>query len=110
MTMIEKKLHLISSLISSAMLSVIFVTTVTIGGEVYAPLKNWLTSTFTHHWLGKSVLTAVLFFGITVVFMCIPRETSTAFALGRRVQRLSLVTTLSALALVGFFIYHYYTA
>lgn len=105
----EKKLRLVSSVISSSVLAVVFVTVITISGETYAPLKNWLASTFTHHWLGKSVLTAGVFVIVTIILTIIPyRETSTSFSLGRRIQRLNLVTVVATAALVGFFIYHYY--
>ena len=107
--MMEKKLRLISSVISSSILTIVFVTAVTIGGELYAPLKNWLASTFTHHWLGKSVLTAGLFVVVTSILAVIPRETSTTFSLGRRIQRLNLITVVATLVLIGFFIYHYYS-
>ncbi len=51
------KLNLyLGATISSWALAALVVAT-----ELYAPFKNILASTFTHHWIGKGVLTALVF-------------------------------------------------
>lgn len=43
---------------SAAILSVVLLTVL---GELNPPLKNWLTTTFSHHWIGKSVISILVF-------------------------------------------------
>jgi hypothetical protein len=45
----------------------VLVVLLTIVGEEYAPVKNWLKATFSHHWLGKSYLAVLLFVATSVV-------------------------------------------
>lgn len=55
-----------ASAIGSATASLL-IAVLTIGGEEWAPLKNWLKDTFTHHWLGKSALAILAFVLITAL-------------------------------------------
>lgn len=57
----QKKLKTLEAFSISAMSSIILVVTLTIVGELYSPLKNWLKVTFYHHWIGKGVLSVLLF-------------------------------------------------
>ncbi len=60
-----------SASVVSAFFSTIFVTSVTILAELVPSFKNWLASTFYHHWIGKGVLTTgifVTFFVFMVIF------------------------------------------
>ncbi|HLD85104.1 MAG TPA: hypothetical protein VI968_00955 [archaeon] len=36
-------------------------------GEIYAPFKDFLKGTFTHHWIGKVVIVAILFFLVSAL-------------------------------------------
>ena len=44
-----------------AIASIVTVTVITVAGELYAPLKDWLKSVFAHHWLGKSAISVIVF-------------------------------------------------
>lgn len=46
--------------------SIWFVTAVTLTSELFPSLKAFIAAVFLHHWLGKSVLTLVVF-GLVVV-------------------------------------------
>ncbi|OGZ04207.1 MAG: hypothetical protein A2648_01335 [Candidatus Lloydbacteria bacterium RIFCSPHIGHO2_01_FULL_41_20] len=62
----------ISSISIGAIVAVFVVSVLVIGGEFYAPLKDWLKATFTHHWLGKSaisVMSFILFSLIARIFL-----------------------------------------
>ena len=45
----------------SGICTVVFVTLVTLLADLAPALKDWLKAVFTHHWIGKGVLAAVLF-------------------------------------------------
>lgn len=57
------KLKIVSTAAMSAILAVFFVTIITVAAELWPPLKEWLKTMFTHHWVGKSVLVAALYLG-----------------------------------------------
>jgi len=48
------KLKIIYSVAFGTIAAVIFITAVTIGADLYLPLKGWLKNVFSHHWVGKS--------------------------------------------------------
>ena len=95
---------LIRSAALGAILSIVAVTVITIAGELYAPLKDWLKSVFTHHWLGKSIISVAVF----VVFWIIGMATFRADEDKTRqsISVLFSVAVLCTFALAGFFIYH----
>ena len=59
----------ISAVSIGAILTVLVILGLTIGGEFSAPLKGWLKATFTHHWLGKSAISILSF----IIFSFIAR-------------------------------------
>lgn len=74
-----------------------------VAAERYAPLKDWLKATFTHHWLGKGAL-AILFFVAIIIFVALLRPS------GERLARLvtieAIIVALSAIAISGLFLLH----
>ena len=95
---------LIRSAALGAILSIVAVTIITIAGELYAPLKDWLKSAFTHHWLGKSIISVAVF----VIFWILGMATFRADEDKTRqsVSVLFTVAVFCTLALAAFFIYH----
>lgn len=93
----------IATALASILVS-IAVALLTIIGEEYAPLKNWLKSTFTHHWIGKSALSVLVFVVGSVLLYFMP------FTQRMRVSRAIIdagaVAVLSAIAMTGYFILH----
>ena len=64
-----KKMKIVTSAFISAALVAVFVVGITIYGELYTPLKDWLKVNFSHHWVGKSVLSAILFLALFISFL-----------------------------------------
>lgn len=51
------------AVIIAAALAVLFITALTLASELFPPLTAWLKAAFSHHWIGKSVLSVVFFAG-----------------------------------------------
>lgn len=92
----------IATALSSIAVSV-FVALITISGEEYVPLKAWLKDTFTHHWIGKSVLSVVLFICSSAVCYFLPLKN---IGLSTSIIWASVMAILSAVAMTGYFILH----
>ena len=45
----------------AAIASIVYIALITIVGELFPPVKDFLKNTFWHHWLGKSVVLVLLF-------------------------------------------------
>jgi hypothetical protein len=104
----ENKVRYINAFIVSAALAVVFIAAVTIFAELYAPLKDWLKNTFTHHWVGKGVLSFAGFYvlGFLFSFTVGSKEESTVSLL----YVLTLLTVLAALSIIGFYLYETFVA
>jgi purine-cytosine permease-like protein len=93
---------LLRGLAISGTLSVLFVTVVTIAAELYPPLKNWLASTFTHHWVGKGVIAMAIFFllGLLLGFLWRSERIPTGL-----LMICAWVAILGTVAISGFYVY-----
>ena len=103
----DKNTRTIIAFTLSAIFIVAATAAATIGAELYAPLKGWLANTFTHHWIGKSILSFAGFLVIGVVLTLLPR------GLGKPVPLLYALfwtVLLSTLAIIGFFYYEAFLA
>lgn len=45
----------------AVILVLLFVTAITIIADLVPAVKNWLKANFVHHWIGKGVLSSILF-------------------------------------------------
>lgn len=63
----NNKFKIIHLTICGAIAAVIFITVITIAADLYLPLKEWLKNIFSHHWIGKGILSIVIF--IVAVFI-----------------------------------------
>lgn len=97
------RIKFVNSFLASAIVAVVFITAVTIAGELYKPLKDWLKDIFTHHWIGKGVLSFVGFYliGFLLGFVISGKRELTIALL----YMLIWITTIGALAIVGFYLY-----
>jgi len=93
-----------SSAALSASVTVALITLVTIIADLNPPLKDWLKSTFSHHWIGKGVLAAAIFIVLTFLFRLMSLKTDAA-GLSRKLAGLFWVGVLGALAIFGFYFY-----
>ncbi len=89
-----------------AIAAIILTVAITIGGELYAPLKDWLKTTFTHHWLGKSVISVAVFAVILFITKFLPVPESEE-RIARLISILALVAILGTFSLIGFYTYEY---
>lgn len=106
---IFSKPHTQTSASLSASLTMVGLTVVTILAELQAPLKAWLTSTFTHHWLGKSILALAFFLVAWIICLVLPAKRE-EMHIPKYLNLLTGTSLLCALLLVGFFIWHAYAA
>lgn len=44
----------------ATIIAILFITVITISGELLPPIKDWLKQTLFHHWVGKGVLGLLL--------------------------------------------------
>jgi len=100
------KQKLIRPLALGVIAAVVFVAIATIVGELYAPLKNWLAETFSHHWIGKGVLSLAIFAGVSFLSLLIlgeedPNEESAV------VWVLFWAMLVGTLAITGFYVYEW---
>jgi len=88
----------------SGSITAVFVAAVTVIAELAPPIKNWLKATFSHHWVGKSILAAALFAGLTIIFALLPLRTDER-KLTAALFVFAWLAILATLAIFGFFAY-----
>lgn len=87
----------------SAVLAVVVIAALTVAGELYKPLKNWLAETFTHHWVGKGVISFVGFYVVGFMFsFLVPSRDD---MLPKLLLGLFWVSLLATGAILGFYYY-----
>lgn len=99
----DKKSQYMRAFAISAGLAIITIALLTIVADLYKPLKSWLALTFTHHWIGKGVISFVGFYVVGYVlsfFVSDNRDKVATVLFG-----LFWVSLLSALAITGFYYY-----
>lgn len=103
------KQRIISSSLYGAIATVLFVTAITIWGELHAPIKNWLAITFSHHWLGKSILSVAVFFVIAIIIFMFRRKSGEyGDSTDRLVSSLTKVVVLCTAVFLVFYLYEYF--
>ncbi len=102
----NKKNKLINSFAVSAIVAIMFIVFATIFGELYKPFKDWLKEVFTHHWLGKGIISIAIFyiFGFLGYFTASGSEK----VLARMLVIVFLTALIGALGITGFFLYEYF--
>ena len=100
------KLKIIYSVAFGTIAAVIFITAVTIGADLYLPLKGWLKNVFSHHWVGKSVLSAVIFGAVAFLTMIFSGQASEE-KINKALKVLIWTVILGSLAIIGFFIWEW---
>lgn len=68
----EKKTKVTFAVFAAVTLTIIFITVITVYADLYPPLKDWLKNSFTHHWIGKGVLSFLLFVSSVILFSTMP--------------------------------------
>ena len=62
------KKSILSAIIISSILALADIVFLTIFGELNQGFKSWLTGTFSHHWIGKSVISVIVFMVSVPIF------------------------------------------
>lgn len=87
------KPKLVISSAYAAILTVIFITVITVWAELFVPLKDWLKNFSGHHWTSKSIFSALLYGISTALLYAVLREPD-----GIRLRR-ALIFLLASMAL-----------
>lgn len=98
------KINQLRSWIISAIIAILFVVTATIVGELYSPFKNWLKEMFYHHWIGKGVLSVVIFVLLGFILKMFTKENNED-AVSAALYVLFWISLISALSIIGFYLY-----
>jgi len=102
----DKKNKIINSFAISAVIAIVFITFAVIFGELYKPFKNWLAGVFNHHWIGKGVIAAAIFyiFGFLCYFKMSDHEEILIYML-----KIVFWSALAGVfAILGFYLYEYF--
>ena len=98
---IEK--NMVASIVGVSV-SILFLLVMTVVSELVPELKVWLTNSFSHHWVGKGVLSIAVF----LVFFGLDRTYKTKITekgLVGAVNTLNILVIFSAVLILLFFIY-----
>ena len=105
----ERRQKAVQSFALGAVLAAVFVAAVTIAAELMPPLKTWLADTFTHHWIGKSVLAAAIYIGTSIIIFAVPSAGSQERA-RKSLAALFWFSWLAIAAIIVFFLYEVFWA
>ncbi|MDP2632837.1 MAG: hypothetical protein Q8P25_03915 [Candidatus Curtissbacteria bacterium] len=92
--------NLVKNIALSSTVAVISVVLLTLFSELYPPLKNWLASNFSHHWIGKSVLSILIFAVFIIIFQIFKLKNLSPT---KAIWILIIVSNLSFVTLLAFF-------
>lgn len=85
----------------ATILVAILVTVLTIGGELWNPLKDVLKGIFIHHWLGKGVLSIIVFI---LVYLIRKKAYTRTDSTIRTLYCAVIVSSIASLAMLLFFV------
>lgn len=105
--MIKNKYSIASALLIGLVLSVVFVTFVTIYAEYNANLKNWFATTHGHHWVGKGIWAGIVFVVMTLMSHLTLRQKVGVQAVTRALTAATYMLAFGTALIFAFFIYHY---
>jgi len=87
------KQSILSAIIISAILTIVVIVLLTVCGELDAGFKGWLTQTFSHHWIGKSIISTLVFLVSMPIFYVLRLK---------KISTVSLIWILAAVANLSF--------
>lgn len=101
----QDKQSILSAIIVSAILTIAAIVFLTIFGELNPAFKAWLAGTFSHHWIGKSIISTLVFLVFIPIFYLLRlKQISTAVL----IWILVVVANLSFGVLLAFFFFETY--
>lgn len=96
----------LKAVIWSAALTVPVITLLTIIAELVPPVKDWLGVTFTQHWIGKSIMTVVVYGVLFFAFRAVHTKKNKDDAAVTGLRVLNILTIACVLTLFAFFWWH----
>lgn len=105
-TSANKSVKIVNSFICSAIVVTIFIVAITIAGELFKPLKNLLTEQHNHHWVGKGIWSAIIFFVVAVGYYVVNKR-GNARTTSNLLMILSWSLLLALIILMAFFAYEF---
>ena len=100
----QDKQSILSAIIVSAILTIAAIVFLTIFGELNPVFKAWLTNTFSHHWIGKGILSLAIFGVVGFFGWFLPIEPSEE-KIRKILNLLNWLLILGTLAILGFFVW-----
>lgn len=92
----------------ATIVTIVYIPLITVAGELYPPLKDFLKSVFWHHWLGKSVVLVILFITVALISGAfLPKHEENNDKDGKFLTWALYSATLSALTVLLFFMVEY---
>ena len=88
----------------SAILTFIFIIFLTIYSELNESFKNMLTNIFSHHWIGKSVLSLIFFFLAYFILNKIIKDNKN---ISKQINLVVITAIIGCLAIFFFFVYEF---
>lgn len=94
----------VSAATAGATVTIIFLTLITVMADFQPALKDWLKSTFTHHWIGKGILAVVVFLIVWLTMLAQKRQPDDQ-RLSVGLMTLTWTAVLGTVVLFGFFVF-----
>jgi hypothetical protein len=91
------------SYIIAYVITVMFSSLLTIAKDLHAPLKDWMKSLTTHHWVTHGIFVIVLFFFLAFIFD--KQKTGKKMTADQLSNWVIYGTILSGIILVGFYVF-----
>lgn len=88
----------------ATLLTILFITAITIGAEFSSSLKDGLKALTGHHWTTKGVLSLALF---GILWWVLSTNQTSSEEVRKEVRFVFWFTIFSSLVLFGFFMWHY---
>lgn len=99
----DKKINRVRAAGEGVIAVAVLVAVLTVGGELWTPLKDALRGIFTHHWLGKSILALAAF---VLIFLIRARVRTDAGKARMAVIYAAGACLLSSAVMLGYFVAH----
>jgi hypothetical protein len=112
--------RLLKSSVLSGALTIVFITALTIAGELYKvegvqggmvnPIKDLLKALHGHHWVGKGIWAIAFFLFSWVIFYSVTKDVESDGKLSSYITLISYALITGTLLFYGFFTFEYFGA
>ncbi|MBI5732527.1 hypothetical protein HY967_01020 [Candidatus Jorgensenbacteria bacterium] len=95
----------ITALVKATVGTIWFVVVITIGGELYKPLKDFFVTIARQHWTGKSITSVIVFILLYLVFM----KSNESEKPEKGIYSVIVSVVCGGLIIFGFFVWHFFS-